>query len=58
MLQKVVDPQRKSGDIEEVSHGQVHQVDAELIALAYLKEVMKYVKREKREEGKERRGSM
>lgn len=36
VLQEVVDPQRKSGDVEKVGHGQVDQVDAELIALAYL----------------------
>lgn len=36
VLQEVVDPQGKGGDVEEVSHRQVDQVDAELIALAYL----------------------
>lgn len=36
MLQEVVDPERKSGDVQEVSHRQVDQVDAELVALAYL----------------------
>lgn len=36
MLEEVVDPQRKSGDVEEVGHWQVDQVDAELVALAYL----------------------
>lgn len=36
MMQEIVDPQRKSGNVEEVSHRQVDQVDAELIALAYL----------------------
>lgn len=36
VLQEVVDPQRKSGDVEKVGHGKVDQVDAELIALAYL----------------------
>lgn len=35
-LQEVVDPQRKSGDVEEVSNRQVDQVDAKLIALPYL----------------------
>lgn len=35
-LQEVVDPERKSGDIQEVRHRQVDQVDAELVALAYL----------------------
>lgn len=36
VLQEVVDPQRKSDDVEEVGHGQVDQVDAKLIALLYL----------------------
>lgn len=36
MLKKVVDPQRKSGDVEQVSHRQVDQVHAELVALPYL----------------------
>lgn len=36
VLQEVVDPQRKSHDVEEVSHRQVDQVDAELVALAHL----------------------
>lgn len=36
VLQEVVDPQRKSGDVEEVGHWQVDQIDAELIALADL----------------------
>lgn len=36
VLEEVVDPQRKSGDVEEVGHWQVDQVDAELVALAYL----------------------
>ena len=36
MLEEVVDPQRKSGDVEEVGHRQVDQVDAELVSLAYL----------------------
>lgn len=36
MMKEIVDPQRKSGNVEEVSHRQVNQVDAELIALAYL----------------------
>lgn len=36
LLQEVVDPQGKGDDVEEVSHRQVDQVDAELIALAYL----------------------
>lgn len=36
VMQEIVDPQRKSGNVEEVSHRQVDQVDAELIALAYL----------------------
>lgn len=36
MMQEVVDPQRKSGDVEEVGHGQVDQVDAQLVALADL----------------------
>lgn len=36
MLQEVVDPQRKSGDVEEVSHWQVDQVDAELVPLTHL----------------------
>lgn len=38
MLQEVIDPQRQGGDVEEVSHGQVDQVDAKLIALANLEE--------------------
>lgn len=37
VLQEVVDPQRKGGDVEEVGHRQVDQVDAQLIALANLK---------------------
>lgn len=36
MLQKVVDPQRKSGDVEQVCHRQVDQVHAELVALPHL----------------------
>lgn len=40
VLQEVVDPEGKRGDVEEVSHWQVHQVDAELIALPYLERVM------------------
>lgn len=35
-LQEVVDPQRKGADVEKVSHRQVDQVDAQLVALAYL----------------------
>lgn len=36
VLQEVIDPQRQSGDVEEVSHWQVDQVDAEFIVLANL----------------------
>ena len=35
-LQEVVDPQGEGNDVEEVRHRQVDQVDAELVALAYL----------------------
>lgn len=36
VMKEIVNPQRKSGNVEEVSHRQVNQVDAKLIALAYL----------------------
>lgn len=36
MLQEVIDPQGKSGDVEEVCHWQVDQVNAKLVALPYL----------------------
>lgn len=38
MLQEVIDPQGKSGDVEEVCHWQVDQVNTKLIALPYLEE--------------------
>ena len=47
VLQKVVDPQRKRGDVEEVGHRQVDQVDAELVALAYL-EIMQWRSRRRK----------
>lgn len=40
VLQEVVNPQRKSCDVEEVGHGEVDQVDAKLVTLTYL-ETMK-----------------
>lgn len=36
VLQEVIYPQRKSGDVEEVCHWQVDQIDAKLVALPYL----------------------
>lgn len=58
MLQEVVDPQRESGDVEEVSYRQVDQVNAELIALAYLEGGMWWGEGDNREERlwEERRG--
>lgn len=38
VVQEVVDPQRKSDNVEEVSHRQIDQVNAEFVALTYLKE--------------------
>lgn len=37
VLQEVVDPQRQGGDVEEVGHRQVHQVNAQLVPLADLR---------------------
>lgn len=37
VLQEVVDPQGQGEDVEEVGHRQVDQVDAELVALTYLR---------------------
>lgn len=41
MMQEVVDPQRESGDVQEVGHRQVDQVDAQFVALAHLEERMR-----------------
>lgn len=38
VVEEVVDPKRKSDDVEEVGYWQVDQVDAELVALTDLEE--------------------
>lgn len=35
-LEKVVDPQRQRADVQQVCHGQVHQVHAQLVVLSHL----------------------
>lgn len=42
MLQEVVDPERQSGNVQEVSHRQVDQIDAKLVVLAYLEGGMQW----------------